>query len=132
MDVLDVEPNNEMTLLATFVRLNFCDALCVEEARQLAYTIFCTLDYLPESLRNVIWDRSRIIDEFVTLAVEGYLVDATPAHKHPDYWNTTIDRFMSGKLQIDHDFRTRLKQCEEAQQVASCNPHQPPCFDSSP
>ena len=102
-----------MTLIANFVRSNFSDSLRVEQAEQLAFTIFCTLDYLPESLRNEVWDRARISDEFAALAVDGYLADATPAHNSPDYWNATIDRFISGKLEIDEAFRSRLKQNEE-------------------
>lgn len=75
--------------------------MCLEEAGQLAFTIFCTLDYLPESFRDVIWDRARIADEFASLAQEGYLAAVTPAHENPDYWNATMDRFISRDLEID-------------------------------
>jgi len=76
----------------------------------LAFTIFCTLDYLPESFREIIWDRARIAAEFASLAQEGYLAAVTPAHERPDYWNSTIDRFISGEFSIDYGFRARLKQ----------------------
>jgi len=99
-----------MTLLSTFVNSNFGSPMCAKDAEQLAFTIFCTLDYLPESFRTVIWDRARIADEFASLAQEGYLAADTPEHETSDYWSSTIDRFMSGEIEIDYEFRARLKQ----------------------
>lgn len=80
-----------------------------EDAGQLAFTIFCTLDYLPESMRHVIWDRARIADEFASLAQEGFISAITPAHMDPDFWSSTIDRFLSDELEVDYSFRACLK-----------------------
>ena len=99
-----------MPLLSTFVNSNFGASMCTEEAEQLAFAVFCTLDHLPETVRDVIWDRARIAGEFASLAQEGYIATATPAHEIPDYWSATIDRFLSGELVIDYDLRARLKQ----------------------
>ena len=99
-----VGPQMKMTLLSNFVNSNFGGSICAEDAEQLAVTVFCSLDYLPESFRDVIWDRTRIADEFASLAQEGYLAAATTAHESPDYWSSTIDRFMSGGIKIDYSF----------------------------
>ncbi len=84
--------------------------MSVEEAEQLAFTIFCTLGYLPEILGDEIWDRAKIADEFAFLAQGGHLAAITQAHKNSVFWDSTITRFMSGELEIDYDFRARLKQ----------------------
>ena len=97
-------------LLARFVRSNFGGSLTAKDAEQLAFTIFCTLDNLPVDFRNEVWDRAKIAREFSLLAEEGFFCDATLAHKQPEYWDATIDRFMSGKSEIDRQFRARLKQ----------------------
>lgn len=99
-----------MTVLSTFVNDNFDGSMSVEEAEQLAFTIFCTLDYLPENLRAEIWNRARIADEFACLAQEGHLAAITQAHKNSEFWDSTITRFMSGELEVDYDLRARLKQ----------------------
>ena len=96
--------------LSIYVNSNFGGSISLEDADQLAFAAFCTADYFPETVRNEIWDRARIASEFASLAQEGYIAAATPAHKTPDYWSATIDRFLSGALVIDYDFRARLKQ----------------------
>ena len=99
-----------MPILSTYVKSIFGGSISSEEADQWAFAVFCTLDYLPETVRNEIWDRARIASEFASLAQEGYIAAVTPAHETPDYWSATIDRFLSGALVIDCDFRARLKQ----------------------
>jgi len=99
-----------MTLLSTFVNSNFGGSISAGEAEQLAFTIFCSLDYLPCNIRDGKWDRERIAEEFASLAQEGYLAAITPSHKNPDFWGSTIDRFMNGEIAVDNDFRARLKQ----------------------
>lgn len=98
-----------MTKLSTFVDFNFGGAMSVHEAEQLAFTLFCTLECLPENLREQKWDRARIAEEFASLAQEGYLCAVAPARRIPEFWSHTIDGFMSGEIEVDYDFRARLK-----------------------
>ena len=106
----NVGQETKMPILSTYVNSNFGGSISSEEADQLAFAVFCSLDYLPEIVRAEIWDRARIASEFASLAQEGYIAATTSAHEIPDYWSATIDRFLSGKLVIDYDFRARLKQ----------------------
>ena len=96
-------------LLSDFIRSKFGDTLTAKDAEQLAFTIFCTLSCLPDRLKNVIWDRERIAQEFVALSNEGYLCDALACHRDRAYWDTVIDNFMSMKAEIDWSLRDRLK-----------------------
>src|ERR1051326_7113498 len=96
-------------LLSGFVRAEFGGTLTSRDAEQLAFLIFCTLDYLPQNLKAEIWDRARISSEFVSLTKSGFLSDVSPAHSDPAYWNATIDRFLAKKTEVDWSLRARLK-----------------------
>jgi len=96
-------------LLSDFVRSKFGGVLPARDAEQLAFLIFCTLDYLPIELKEEVWDRAKIASEFVALTNSGYVCDALPAHIDPKYWNATIDRFLSKKIELDQTLRARIK-----------------------
>jgi hypothetical protein len=97
------------SLLSSFVRANFGDVMSIKEAEQLAFTIFCTLDYFPEVLKKVVWDRARIASEFVALKKEGFLPDASAAHEDAAYWSAAIDRFIAKEIEVDWSLRAGLK-----------------------
>ena len=96
-------------LLSDFVRSRFGGVLAVRDAEQLAFLIFCTLDYLPLELKEEVWDRGKIASEFVALTKSGYLCDALPAHNDPTFWNATIDRFLSKKIEVDRTLRAKIR-----------------------
>jgi len=95
-------------LLSNFVRSKFGGVLPARDAEQLAFLIFCTLDYLPIELKKEVWDRAKIASEFVALTKSGYLCDALPDHNDPKYWNATIDRFLSKKIEVDRTLGARI------------------------
>jgi len=95
-------------LLTDFVRSKFGAAMTREEAGQLIFAIFCSVDWLPGDLRKEVWSRSTLSSEFVALAKEGMLRDSDTAHEDVAHWNRIIDRFLSKQIEVDWPLRERI------------------------
>jgi hypothetical protein len=96
------------SLLSDLVRSEFGGVLTQDEAGQLIFLIICTVDWLPERIKTEHWSRSKLSSEFVALTKEGLIRDASPKQKEAEYWNATIDQFMSKQIDIDRTLWTRL------------------------
>ena len=96
------------SILTEFVKTRFGGAIALEDASQLAYSIFCTLDSMPDDLREIEWTRLRISEEFATLATQGMIKDIDPTQATPGYWNQVTDDFLAGREEPSEEFRSRL------------------------
>jgi hypothetical protein len=90
--------------LPSLVRLRFGETLSQEEARQLIFLIFCTVDWLPDDLKKEEWSRSTLSVEFANLSKEGCIRNATPDQKEAGYWNAIIDDFIFKRIDVDRQF----------------------------
>jgi len=90
--------------LHRFIQSRFGASLSQDEARQLIFLIFRTVDWLPNDLRNAEWSRSSLSIEFSVLSIEGLIRDATSDQKESGYWNTVIDDFMCKRIDVDRQF----------------------------
>jgi hypothetical protein len=90
--------------LPSLVRLRFGETLSQEEARQLIFLIFCTVDWLPDDLRKEEWSRSTLSIEFAALSKEGFIRNTTPDQRETGYWNAIIDDFMFKRIDVDRQF----------------------------
>jgi len=97
-----------MSLLAPFIRSQFGEKFTSEEARQLAFLIFCTVELLPTDLRGLRWDRTMIASEFVAASKEGMIGDASEEMQNPAYWSAAIDDFLLHSYKVDHTISSRL------------------------
>jgi len=90
--------------LSSLVRSRFGGSLSQTEACQLIYLIFCTVDWLPDDIKNEEWSRSTLSIEFATLSKEGFIRDTIPEQKKAEYWNAIIDDFMFRRIERDSQF----------------------------
>ncbi|MBK1884718.1 hypothetical protein JIN85_20065 [Luteolibacter pohnpeiensis] len=90
--------------LSSFVRSRFGGSLSQEEARQLIFLIFCTVDWLPDDLKKEKWSRSTLSIDFAALSEEGFIRDTTPDQKKAEYWNAIIDDFIFRRIERDPQF----------------------------
>jgi len=95
-------------LLADFVRSKFGAAMTREEAGQVMFAIFCSVDWLPGDLKKKEWSRSTLSFEFVALAKEGLLRDSDTTDEDVAHWCRVIDQFMSKQIEVDWQFRKRI------------------------
>lgn len=82
-----------------------------EEAVQLFLAMFCTLDFLPNELRNCVLGRSELVELFSTLELEKFMVDSPPSLNDETHrrecrprWNELIDNLLTGKIQRQPNF----------------------------
>ncbi len=79
-----------------------------QDATQLLLWTFCTLDVPPPGLRHEELGRRELADIFSRRARAGKIKGGRQADiASPYYWNSCIDEFMSGRLQLEQNFPVR-------------------------
>ncbi len=96
------------SILSEYIQSRF-GTLGKDDAIQLCLTIFCTLDFLPDDLKEIEWDRSKISSEFSLLAQQGLITEIDKNAEAESYWNEMITHFMTGKLKLRESFKAALK-----------------------
>jgi hypothetical protein len=98
--------------LSDGIRTKFGGAISIEEANQLIFALFVSVDCLPDDLRGLIWDRTALASEFVALAKDGLVRGAGRSHEEKQYWSSTIDQILIDRNKCDSEFWKRLYNSE--------------------
>jgi hypothetical protein len=102
------------SLLAGWIQSKLGETISREEANQLIFALFVSVDCLPDNLRSRVWDRAALAGEFVALVKEGIILDVDSSHEEADYWNSTITALLIDKKQFDLNFWSRIYEVRKA------------------
>ena len=97
------------SILTDFVRNRIGSQMSIDDADQLAFSIFCTVDFLPEDMRLLEWTRSKISGELVSLAKQKMIEGTSSLHEQPEYWDHTITDYLAGRRTVTDLFATRIR-----------------------
>ncbi|HET6408620.1 MAG TPA: hypothetical protein VFG14_12115 [Chthoniobacteraceae bacterium] len=82
--------------------------MSIDQAEQLAFSIFCTVDFLPEDIRRLEWTRFKISGELAMLSKQKMIEDTSALHEQSEYWIHTINDYLAGRTTISDRFKADI------------------------
>jgi hypothetical protein len=85
------------------------EGISQQDAVQLILWSFCSLDVLPSELRAEVLGRQELVSIFSRLTKDGIIREKDQGNVASlEYWDSLINDFMSGKLELDQSFPSKI------------------------